>query len=255
MNELVTGEAVVLDLRPAELVSRGLAFALDLLVMVVAFVALLGSVLLAGSGFDSALGAAVILLIVVGVFVAYPVTVETLTRGRSIGKVALGLRVVRTDGGPIRFRHALARGLAGFVVDFGMVSLFTGAVALFSALISPRGQRLGDLLAGTIVVRERVRLPAPPPVPMPLHLAGWATTLDLNALPGSTALSARQFLQRSGMLDPAVRADLGTRLAGDVAACVSPPPPPGTHPEAFLAAVVAERRRRDEISASSPPRS
>jgi uncharacterized RDD family membrane protein YckC len=246
MKELVTGEAVVLDLRPAELVNRGLAFALDLVVMVAVFVALLFAVLSAGSQFDSALGPAVVLVLVVGVFVAYPVTLETLTRGRSIGKIALGLRVVRIDGGPIRFRHALARGLAGFVVDFGLVSLFTGAVALFSALISPRGQRLGDLLAGTIVVRERVRMPAPAAIPMPPQLGGWATALDLNMLPGSTALAARQFLQRAGMFDPAVRADLGTRLAGDVAACVSPPPPPGTHPEAFLAAVVAERRRREE---------
>jgi len=100
MNELVTGEAVVLDLRPAELVSRGLAFALDLLVMVVVFVALLTTVLYAGTGFDTALGAAVILAIVAGVFVVYPVTLETLTRGRSIGKLALGLRVVGPTAAP-----------------------------------------------------------------------------------------------------------------------------------------------------------
>jgi uncharacterized RDD family membrane protein YckC len=247
MNELVTGDAVVLELRPAELVSRALAFGLDVLVMGVVFIGLLIGGLLAGTGFDSALAAAVILVIVVGVFVAYPVTVETLTRGRSIGKLALGLRVVRTDGGPIRFRHALARGLAGFVVDFGVFSLFTGAVALFAALLSPRGQRVGDLLAGTIVVRERVRQHSAPPVGMPPELAGWAPALELSGLPDATALAARQFLQRAAMLDGGVRAGLGTRLAGEVAACVSPAAPPGTHPEAFLAAVVAERRRREEV--------
>jgi hypothetical protein len=85
---------------------------------------------------------------------------------------------------------------------------------------------------------------------MPPELVGWAAGLELSGLADSTALAARQFLLRAGMLDAGVRAGLGPRLAGEVAGCVSPAAPPGTHPEAFLAAVVAERRRREEVRLS-----
>jgi uncharacterized RDD family membrane protein YckC len=246
MNDPVTGDAVLLELRPAKLPSRALAFGIDLLVMVPAFLLLLTVAAGPLSTVDDALAAAVALVLVLAVFIGYPVTVETLTRGRSVGKIALGLRVVREDGGPIRFRQALTRGLAGFVVDFGVCSLFTGAIAVISSLASPRGRRVGDLLAGTVVLRERAPVRSVPAVPMPGPLAGWAAGLELSGLPDAVALSARQFLQRATDLDPAVRRSLGERLAGQVASQVSPAPPPGTPPESYLAAVLAERRRRAE---------
>src|SRR5919112_957635 len=83
------------------------------------------------------------------VFVVVPTTVETLTRGRSLGKVAAGIRIVRDDGGPVRFRHALIRALAGV----GEIWLTLGAVALITSMLNDRGKRVGDLLAGTYAVR------------------------------------------------------------------------------------------------------
>src|SRR4051812_44965956 len=109
MSELVTGEAVVLDLRLARLASRGLAFALDVLVELAAmllFVLLLTS---GTAGLDDALISSLALVGGVAVLVRYPVLFETLSRGRTLGKLAFGLRVVRDDGGPIQFRHALVR--------------------------------------------------------------------------------------------------------------------------------------------------
>ena len=171
----------------------------------------------------------------------FPTTIETLTRGKSLGKLAFGLRTVRDDAGPISFHHAFVRALIGVVEIY----VFLGGPAFFCALVSSRGKRLGDYAAGTYVVRERVRLQLGAPAPMPPQLAGWAASADLAALPTGLALAVRQFLGRLPQIDPASRAAIGGRLATAVSEYVAPPPPPGTPPEAFLAAVVAARRDRD----------
>jgi uncharacterized RDD family membrane protein YckC len=240
-DALVTGDAVVLELRLAKLASRGLALAIDLAVqLTVLFVGVLVVGGLLGSA-DEALAAALGLTFFVAVVVGYPVAMETSTRGRSLGKLALGLRVVREDGGPARFRHAFVRALLGVVE----IWLSFGSIALIASLASRQGRRLGDYLAGTVVVRERVPVAGHPVAPMPPPLAGWATGLDLSRLPDDLALAARQFLTRAGELSPAAREDMGSRIATAVAAVTAPPPPPGTPPWAFLAAVLAERRRRE----------
>ena len=241
MSDLVAGEAVVLEMRLARLASRGLALALDLAVQVAVLLA--GSFLVFGValGVDDALGAAIVLTYYVAVVLGYPVLLETLTRGRSLGKMAFGLRVVRDDGGPIRFRHALVRGLLG-VVEFWV--LF-GSLPLITSLASSRGKRVGDLLAGTVVVRERVPVSGAAMAAMPPPLAAWAATLDLTRVPDDLALAARQFLSRASQLAPQVRAEMGRRLAAAMADVTSPPPPPGVPPEAYLSAVLAERRRRE----------
>ncbi|WP_028923508.1 RDD family protein [Pseudonocardia acaciae] len=255
MSDLVTGDAVVLELRLAKLPSRALAFVLDLLVMATMFGIVLAMTFALLPSVDGTLQAAVVIALLIIVFVGYPVTWETLTRGRSLGKLALGLRVVREDGGPISFRHALARGLAGLIIDFGGFSGFTGAVAVVSSLVSPRGRRLGDMLAGTVVVRERQPTPDPLYLAMPPYLEPWAEALDLSRLPDALALHARQFLSRTHELDPAHRATLGNSLAHQVFAHVSPPPPHGTPAEEYLAAVLVTRRRRAEatLAARQPP--
>ncbi len=247
MNDLVTGDAVVLDLGRAEPASRAVAFALDVAVLAVAYVLLLALLFSSLLDVDGALAAGVALALLVLVFVVCPVTVETLTRGSSLGKLAVGLRVVRTDGGPIRFRQALVRGLAGFVVDFGVFSLFSGAIGLISALSSTHGQRVGDRLAGTVVVRERLPVGRGDAITMPPPLAAWAGGLVLTALPDDLALTVRQFLVRASRFDGAARVRLAGDLATRVAAHVSPPPPPGTPAEPYLAAVLTERRRREEL--------
>lgn len=250
MSELVTGEAVSLELRLARFPSRALAIAIDLLVLGAVGVPLGIAIGFALAGADPALQAALVLAGVVALLVGVPVTVETLTRGRSLGKLALGLRVVRDDGGPIRFRHALVRGLAGVFADFWVTS---GAGAVISSLLSSQGKRIGDLLAGTIVVRERApstgaaALPAPPP-----GSAAWASTLELSRLPDGLALEARSYLTRLHQLAPATREAMGARLASAVAGYVSPPPPPGVPAWAYLATVLAERHRRAMARAAGP---
>ncbi len=110
MSELVTGEAVALELRPARLPSRALAVLLDLVVAVAVYIAVTVGLVAATASLDVAAQTALSLGTFVLVLVGGPIAVETLSHGRSLGKVACGLRVVRDDGGPIRFRHALVRG-------------------------------------------------------------------------------------------------------------------------------------------------
>ncbi|MDJ0380685.1 RDD family protein [Streptomyces sp. G-G2] len=246
MSELVTGDAVVLGLRPARLPSRGLAFVLDLVVYFTGYQLINIGLIFAISSLDEAAFAAVavggFLLFMVGI----PIAVETLSHGRSLGKLACGLRVVRDDGGPIRFRHALVRGAMGAVELLGT----SGIVACVASLVSERGRRLGDVFAGTLVVRERVPgarvVPVPPPPPW---LAGRFTGLDLSGVPDGLWLAVRQYLTRMNQLDPRVGAAMAARLADDLVARTGTPPPPGVPAAAYLAAVVHERQSRDAARA------
>lgn len=241
VDDHVTGEAVALDLPPASLGSRIVSGLVDIVVTVLLLVGFFVFLGVAVAQSDAALGHVAVIATLITVFIAIPTTVETLTRGRSLGKWACGLRAVRDDAGPISFQHAFVRALIGFVEIYA----FTGAPAFFSALLSAKGKRLGDHAAGTYVVRERVRLQLAPPALMPPHLAGWARSADMAALPTGLALAVRQFLGRAATLDPRTRHELGSSLATEVAAYVAPPPPPGTPPHDFLAAVIASRRERD----------
>jgi len=141
-------------------------------------------------------------------------------------------------------RHSLVRALAMVFVDLWVTS---GVVGAISALASARSKRMGDHLAGTLVVGERVPRSSASlsaEIAMPPQLAGWAAGLDLVAVPDGLALNVRTFLHRVGSLDPAVRAATAARLATQLAAHVRTPAPFGTPAEAYLAAVLAERTRR-----------
>ena len=248
-GDLVTGEAVLLDLRLAKLPSRAVAVIMDLTVQLgmLLVISLVGAFTGLSYSLDGAAAAALSLTVVVAVLVGYPVLFETLSHGRSLGKLAMGLRVVRDDGGPTRFRHALVRGLLAVFEIYPF-----GVIATLTSMVSPEGKRVGDYLAGTVVVRERVPDVAGSMVQMPPGLAGWAAALELSRLPDDLALSARQFMSRASALSPSVRASMGAQIARDVSRFVAPAPPAGCPPEPYLAAVLSERRRRDMARHSRP---
>jgi hypothetical protein len=155
----------------------------------------------------------------------------------------MGLRAVRDDGSPMRFRQALVRALMRAIVEGPQ---FFGVPAIVCSMISDRGKRIGDLMAGTVVLQERIPTKGTDVFVMPPPLAGWATTLDLSRFDDGMALSARQFLGRAADLSPTARESLGAQLVASVQQVVTPPAPAGTPGWAYLAAVLAERRRRDE---------
>lgn len=268
MSEIVTGDAVVVDLPCARFPTRSLGHVIDMLVQIPLLIAIgVGAAFMP----DEAAAAAVWVLGYVLVLVGYPVIFETLSRGQTLGKMALGLRAVSDDGGPIRFRQALVRGLAGAVECWALL----GVPALITSMFSVKGRRLGDVFAGTFVLRARVPQAAPTPLPassaspagypgaamppappvaafgqVPLPppdpaLAGWASSLDLSALPDALASAAASYLSRYWELHAAARDQLGLQLASDISARVTPPPPPGLPPVAYLGTVLAERRDRE----------
>ena len=240
MSEVVTGDAVVLDVQIAQLPMRAVGALIDIALIFVGW--MLGLMLWAATltQFDDALTAAIMIIFTVLVLVGYPLVFETATRGRSVGKIVMGLRVVSDDGGPERFRQALFRALAS-VVEIWML---VGSPAVICSLLSPKAKRLGDIFAGTVVISERGPRLGPPPA-MPPSLAWWALSLQLSGLSAGQADVARQFLSRAPQLDPQLREQMAYRIAGDVLARIAPPPPPGTPPQLVLAAVLAERHRRE----------
>ena len=244
MTDVVTGDAVVLEVPLARFPSRMIALLLDICLQVAALILVVGITAASGAHLNDASTTAVILVAVVLAFVGYPATIETLSRGRSLGKLAMGLRVVSDDGGPERFRQALVRALAAVIEIYAL----TGAPALICSLLNSKGKRLGDLFAGTFVIQERLprrqAMPAQFAV-VPWQLAGWAQHLEISRLSDQTAEAASSYLRRFSELVPAARDELGARLAAAVAAQVSPPPPPGTPPAALLATVLTVRRDRE----------
>lgn len=240
-EDVVTGEGVAVELPVASVAARAASGLIDLLVAGASL--FLGGIAVGMIFADAseAVGRTVSLVMVVLVVVGIPATLETFTRGRTLGKLALGLRVVRDDGGPVTARHALTRALVGWVEIY----LLLGSGALVAAIISPRAKRLGDMAAGTYVISQRVSMRLLPPPTMPPPLAAWAVQADLGTLPPGLAIAIRQFLGRGAALTPAARHDLGQELLRSVLPRVSPPPPAGVHAEYVLAAVIAERRRRD----------
>lgn len=240
-DDLVTGEGVAVEVPAASVAARMASGAIDIILVVVIFIAgafVFGALTAQASA--AAAGVAAILLSVV-VLIVMPATIETLSRGRSVGKLALGLRVVRDDGGPATGRHAIVRALVGYVEIY----LLFGVPALLTAMIHPRAKRLGDMAAGTVVVTQRAKLALTPPPGMPLALAEWARSADVATLPSGLTVAVRQFLARAGGLSPQSRTTLGLELLHSTLPYVSPPPPGRYHPEVVLAAIVAERRRRD----------
>ena len=253
MAEVITGEAVVIDVPFARFPSRALALMIDIAIQLVLLFGLGGVALAAGAGggLDAAAVAAISLTVSVLIIVGYPTLFETLSRGRSLGKLALGLRVVSDDGGPERFRQALMRALAAVLE----IWLTLGFLALVTSLLSPGGKRLGDIFAGTFVITERLpgqRGTTAPMSALPPALAAWAATAELSGLTDATAETARQYLSRYYDFTPATRDEFGQRIAAAVAAQVSPPPPAGSSPPDYLSAVIAERRRSGAAGVAAP---
>lgn len=238
-RELVTGEAVTLDVKPASYILRAAGTFID---WVVYMLVMLGCVLLlvaTGGGLDEALVRALVILILVLGTVVLPMTVELATRGRSLGKLAVGARIVRDDGGAIGFRHAFIRSLTGVLEIF----LTVGGIAAITGLLNARSKRLGDLLAGTY--SQLVRVPAPRPLELFLSpaLAGWSQTADVGRLPDRLSRRIAQFVRQAPQLTPAARAGLSTELAREASAFVSPLP--SVDAETFLVGVALLRRQRD----------
>ncbi|MDR1851662.1 MAG: RDD family protein [Propionibacteriaceae bacterium] len=251
-EQILTGEGVALMVQPASVVMRALAWLIDFLILTVgtltALFVLFGTLSIWRYFDRLRLDEAMIGAIVTGFFVVLtvviPTTVETLTRGRSLGKKICGLKIIRDDGGPIRLRHAFTRQMAGLFELW----LCGGGLAFLVSMFNNRGKRVGDLMAGTYCASLRVPRRRPLRLVMPPRLGQWAVHADISPVPDALALSARQFLARVNTFPPQARAHLALRIAAQLEEKVAPSAPVGTQPEEFIVAVLVERGRRETLA-------
>jgi uncharacterized RDD family membrane protein YckC len=236
---VVIPEAVPLDLETASIGSRFLGLLIDWSIQGVLLLVLLIIVSNTSVGW---LGTTITFILIFLIIWGYPIALETLWRGRTVGKVAMGLRVVTKEGGQIGFRHAAIRAALA-IVDFALSS---GAVAVICVLLTQDNQRLGDLAAGTVVLRERtgLRRPTPTTFSAPYGLDDYTESLDVARLGPAEYGVVRAFLIRAPSLPQPVRARLAAQVGESIAKLVQPPPPPGVPAEVFLASVAAAYRNR-----------
>ncbi len=251
---IVTPEGVILDFERAGIASRMLARMIDTFILVVALgvlVNLAATLALASSTF----ALVVVLVLVFALIFLYPMALETAWRGRTVGKYVVGLRVITIEGGPVRLRHSAIRSMMQ-IID---ILITFGGAAVVSALTNAEGQRLGDIAAGTYVVRERrsrsMIADREVDIPTPWGMQPIVDSLDISSLDISQAALIRSFIVRVPELSDDSRVMLATQLADRVSASIETPAPEGLHPETWLACVAARVQQQSETArrSSLPP--
>ena len=241
MSTLITGEAVELNVQPAALAARALSCLIDYIVYSLVNIGLLIAMfwlMLKVFDLNGLLLGSLMTVMTIFVFVLLPMLVEVLSRGRSLGKLILGLRVVRDDGGAVRLRHSFIRAL---LWPFEIVSS-GGGIAALSGLLSPQAKRLGDYLAGTIAVSERSRPLPPMHTHVAPHLHDWLNRTDVTTIPDGLHRRIVAFLAMAPQLGAESRWQRAIELATELNPYVAPAPPEGTFPEQFLSAVIHRQR-------------
>jgi uncharacterized RDD family membrane protein YckC len=209
LREVETPEGVALSLRCAGVVPRSLAWLLDLMVRM-AVLAALSSLL----GLLGGAGTGVFLVLMFLVFWAYPVAFEVFRDGQTPGKRAFGLKVVCDNGTPVTWLPSVVRNLLRTADMLPVLYVFGVA----SSLVDGSGRRLGDLVAGTVVVyTERAPVRPPPPLaapqrpPLPLQLD------EQRALIGYAERAPQMTGERQAELADVLRPLTGERGEGAVA--------------------------------------
>ena len=245
---ITTPEGVTVDLVLAGAGSRGVALLVDGIIQGLLYLAVLAVVssipaLDDADAFGSSaqdelfLAVAIAALFLFGIQFLYDVLFETLGSGRTPGKRMTGLRVVRVGGGPVGFLASAIRNLLR-LVDFLPGPYLVGLIAIVA---SGKNQRLGDMAAGTLVVRERTGIREAPPAWPPLEPAPEA--IDVSTVTAEDLATVRRFLERRTALAPEVRQklayDLASRLAPKVGGAL-----PFVDTEKFLEQVAAAKAAR-----------
>ena len=235
---IATPEGLEVDLVLAGLGSRSVARLVDSLIQIVIIIALAVAQAVVSIGWISA----VILVFNFLTLFVYDVLFEVFASGRTPGKQVAGLRVVRSGGQPVGFLASAIRNVVR-IVDFLPSLYLIGAITIVA---TQHNQRLGDLAAGTLVVRERDAQPqaagwaswSRPTVPVD-QVVGW----DVSAVTPAEIAAVRSFLDRRLTLPPDVRGRIGYDLAIRLGAKVSGIPS-GAHPEYVLEGVLVAKENR-----------
>jgi uncharacterized RDD family membrane protein YckC len=173
--------------------------------------------------------------------IGYDIAFETLNDGRSIGKRSFGIRVVRSGGEPVDFRASAVRNLVR-LVD-GLLTMYMGGVV--AILLSRRNQRLGDVAAGTLVIRDRVLEHQHAPALYEHRPPERSGTWDVSLVTAEELGTLRRFLERRGTLSIEAR----NRIAREMATRIRPKisgAPALIHPEALIEEIVRTKTSRGD---------
>jgi uncharacterized RDD family membrane protein YckC len=203
----------------------------------------LAAVFLAGAvgGGAGTVALIIMLIMVLVVIVGYPLAMESLWNGRTLGKAALGLRVVTVEGGPVRVRQSATRAIIGV---FELWITF-GSVAVLSTILTRDNQRLGDLVGGTLVLRERAAMSTTATAmsfPAPYGYADYVASIDVSVLTSDQYGVIRTFLMR--VLDLTVEARRAGRQPGQLDRGDLHHPAGQRAPELFLVCVASAYQAR-----------
>ncbi len=237
---------MLLEFDTAGVGSRTAAVLLDVLIQVTILGALTAAaVFLAGAvgGGAGTVAVIIMLIMVVVVIVGYPLAMESLWGGRTLGKAALGLRVVTVEGGPVRVRQSATRAIIGV---FELWVTF-GSVAVLATILTRDNQRLGDLVAGTLVLRERAAMATGATAmsfPAPYGYADYVASIDVSVLTSDQYGVIRTFLMRVLDLTVEARGSLAVKLANATALELHHTPPANLPPELFLVCVASAYQAR-----------
>ena len=237
---IATPEGVDLELLLAGVGSRFTSAIVDFLIQMALLTAFAILTLGLGAFGGSGLGIAVFTILAFLLFAGYDIVFEVWASGRTPGKRLNGLRVVRVDGSPVTFLISAARNLLR-LVDILPTGYLIGIVSI---LVTSKNQRLGDVAAGTLVVRERTAAPAPAPraqtaAATPVDAAVW----DVSAVTVEELVAVRAFLARRQQLTYEARAQLAQELAGALRQKVAGVPD-GVDGEPFLEQLAAAKSAR-----------
>lgn len=240
-----TPESVDLALEPAGLGSRFLAALIDTAIQggaaFVLFLILIWASVVTNvsDAFNSRVMGnvfvAILSLVLAFLSLGYFVLMEALWNGQTLGKRVAGVRVLKANGLPVGFSQVLIRNLMR-IVDALPIFYVVGSIAV---LFTGRHQRLGDMVAGTVVVRDR-RAAAPN---LPRRLT-YQPPYDLNLLrehvhrlPEQDLEAARGFWERRSAFDPMARYRVAARIAEGLAIRMNWTEP-YPHPEMFIESVL-----------------
>jgi uncharacterized RDD family membrane protein YckC len=203
---IATPEGVEVELTLANIGSRFIAGGVDFTVQVIVIVAL--ALILQPAG-DA--GVAIFSSAMFAIIFFYDVLFEVLGRGKTPGKRWTGLRVVRSGGRPITLVRSALRNILR-LIDILPSFYAIGMIAIFA---TPRNQRLGDLAAGTLVVRDRQggRREAVAPAALQQTELGEAVTWDVSAVSADDVATVRAFLERREQLKTGARRDIAEELS------------------------------------------
>jgi uncharacterized RDD family membrane protein YckC len=237
-----TPEQTALEFAIAGIGSRFLALGFDLLIQLIAatIIILAGSLLISGvfpGGIGATWTAALLIFLTFALYFGYFAMFEAVWNGQTPGKLITHIRVIKDSGRPITPAESVARNLMR-IVDSQPGFLY--AIGMVSVLLSKENKRLGDFVAGTIVIHERELQDIRPLWQTPANSA--ATKFGAENLTPDEFAVVEAFLNRRDSLEPYIRYQMADQIVARIKPRLTAPPENFPSSERLLEAIAAERR-------------